>query len=187
MCDPYVSQPFPSLLIEISNNLQCLVSFKLCFQWFEEVWVLSWHTSLIICALRVSLSCSSLMCILPICTRLWSTKFVYPQAQWVGVPSIFHPYLMQMASLNSYLVHSLALTSIAQCKDVPFPLHLWCVVVPEGSGPPIVCHDNCSILCLSVAIFCLWWFWCVAGPWCCIWGQVFGCRFSLLVLQWSEF
>ena len=163
MCDPYVSQPFPSLLIEISNNLQCLVSFKLCFQWFEEVWVLSWHTSLIICALRVSLSCSSLMCILPICTRLWSTKFVYPQAQWVGVPSIFHPYLMQMASLNSYLVHSLALTRIAQCKDVPFsiaPLMCCCAWGVRSSNSlswqlQYIVSFSCHILFVMV-LMCGW-------------------------------
>jgi len=66
-----------------------------------------------------------------------------------------------------------------------FPLFLLYVVLTQWSVHQIVCSGNCGILCSVLIIVGFSWFWCFAGLKGCIQGWVFGCRFGLLVLQWS--
>jgi len=71
--------------------------------------------------------------------RLWSTELVSQQAQWVGMPFTFHPYLMQTASTYSCLVHtqSLWLPRLTAKKMPIFSLLFLWVVVTQGSVPLI--------------------------------------------------
>ena len=57
--------------------------------------------------------------------RLWSTEFVSSQAQWVGMPFTFYPYLMQIASVNSCLFSAYLIALIGKAdsqEDAPFSI-----------------------------------------------------------------
>jgi len=125
--------------------------------------------------------------------RLWSTEFVSPQVQWVCTsPSIhiscrWYPWIL----VCFLYIQSLLLARLT-AKKMPlfplllfFPLLLLHVVVTQGSVPQIVCYANSGILCSSLVVICFLCYYYIAGLRSCIQSQVFGCRFGLLVLQWS--
>ena len=123
------SQLCLSPLAEISNLALSAswVFFHRHFHWLVEVWVLSEHPyrplSLSV-PQSLSLSCASLKCNL-VCIWDCGAQFVSPQAQWVGMPFIFHPYLMQTASVNSCLCSAYLVTLIGKAnsqEDAPLSI-----------------------------------------------------------------
>ena len=119
--------------------------------------------------------------------RLWSTEFVSPQAQWVGMLFTFHPYLMQTASMNSCLfsAYPIALISKADSQeDAPFSIALFMSCCDSGVSSPK--SSSLMFLHFSLAVFCFSCVWQIAGLRGYSQDRVFECRFWLLVYQWSE-
>ena len=56
----------------------------------------------------------------------------------------------------------------------------------QGWVPLVVGYGYFGVLYNSLVIICFLWFWYTACLRDCIWGWVFGCKFGLLVLLWSE-
>ena len=74
----------------------------------------------------------------------------------MGMPFTFHPYLMQIASVNSCLFSAYPITLIGKAdsqEDTPFPLLLLLVVVTQGSFPPKVLHGCFFIFLLLYSVF----------------------------------
>ena len=101
--------------------------------------------------------------------RLWSTDFVSPQAQLVGITFILHPYLMQTAFVNTCLfTDSIALIGKANSQeDAPFSIAPFMSCCDSGINSP----KSFSRM-----------FWHFAFFSC----RVFECRFWLLLYQWPE-
>jgi len=71
------------------------------------------------------------------------------------MPFTFHPYLMQIASVNSCLFNSYPIALIGKDdsqEDAPFPLLLLLVVVTQGSFPPKVHHRCFCIFHFSLVV-----------------------------------
>ena len=151
MCDPYVKECLLTVILQSSRrDIQpCIVSsvdfsLKVIFVDWQKCGFglnVSSDLSLIIYASRVShLSCSSLKCSYPVCMRLWSTEFVSPQAQWVGMSFTFHPHLIKTTCVNSCLFSAYPISLIGKAdSQEDAPLLFW-VVVAQGSVSLIVHH-----------------------------------------------
>ena len=73
----------------------------------------------------LSLSCASLKCSHPVYIWGCDPQSFSPQAQWVGMLFIFHPYLMQTASVNSCLFSAYPIALIGKAdsqEDAPFSI-----------------------------------------------------------------
>jgi len=140
LCQRMFTHSYFRVLLQIYPTLHCQCFFQTCFQWFRGVWVLFEHlNSLIMLFFRCShqLIFTSLMWIVCIWVCDLHSFFV-SQAQWVGVPSVFHPYLMQTASLklNSCLVSAYQI------------LQLWLALL-KAKKTFLLCHCSfCGLLCL---------------------------------------
>jgi len=117
-CSTVFSQKNPTLHCQ----MHCLF-FQIRFHWLADVWVLSerlYRSHYL--SLRVShwvMPHWSVTAWHPVCIPGCDPQSFFPQAQWVGMPFTFHPYLTQMASKNSCLfsVYPIALIGRAESRE----------------------------------------------------------------------